>query len=89
MCEIVVDVVQRGDTGAIQQRIISRGYSTVTTSILSNTAVWSFGTNPPTVTVDTSTTGRVRVSVVSTGATRDSKINVKVKTYDGLNVSFR
>jgi hypothetical protein len=89
MCEIIVDVVQRGDTGAVQQRIIARGNSAVTTAVLSNTSVWSFGTNPPTVTVDTTTTGQLKVSVVSTGATRISKIGVKVKAYEGINIVFR
>lgn len=76
---ILVDVSQAGDRGAAMQRIVARGSSGASTTILENASVSSFGTSPPVIAVDTATLGVLKVTVASGTGTNNTSIGIKVR----------
>lgn len=61
------------DNGAILHRIVSRGSISVSPTVLINTALTSVGTNPPTLTLDTSVAGRLRIRAAVAAAGFDNE----------------
>lgn len=69
--------------GIVQQRILTRGNSSATPTVLSNTSVFSVGTNPPTVTVNTSVINRLRIIATTAAGGTDNQLaafNITIKS---------
>lgn len=80
---IEVTLSQTNDNGMVSRRICARGQSGAPVTVLDNTQIFSFGSKPPAITVDTSVNGRLRINsnANATGVNNeDCVFDIKITT---------
>jgi hypothetical protein len=82
---IEITLSQANDNGAVSHRITARGVTAAATSVVINTTLFSVGTNPPVVTLNTAVNGRLRITAATAAGGFDNELcafNIRITTPD-------
>jgi hypothetical protein len=82
---IEITLSQANDNGAVSHRITARGVTAAATSVVINTTLFSVGTNPPGVTLNTAVNGRLRITAATAAGGFDNELcafNIRITTPD-------